>query len=50
MVQGMLLEEASEVRPEDLVAALDGLPEENAHCAELAVITLKGAIANRNKK
>ncbi|MBL7063131.1 MAG: iron-sulfur cluster assembly scaffold protein [Anaerolineae bacterium] len=44
MVQGMSLEEASEVRPEDLLAALDGLPEESVHCAELTVNTLRQAI------
>jgi nitrogen fixation NifU-like protein len=47
MVTGMSLEEASEVRPEDLLAALDGLPDESAHCAELAVSTLREALANR---
>lgn len=44
IVTGMLMEEASEVRPEDLLKALDGLPEENVHCAELAVKTLQNAI------
>ena len=39
-------EEASEVRPQDLLEALDGLPEENAHCAELAVSTLQNALLN----
>ena len=37
----------SEVRPEDLLEALDGLPEESVHCAELAVSTLREALANR---
>ena len=48
MVQGMSLEEAGRIRPEDLVAALDGLPEESLHCADLAVSTLREAIANRH--
>ena len=47
MVQGMSLEEAGGIRPEDLIVALDGLPEDSAHCAELAVTTLREAIANR---
>ena len=47
LVQGMPLEEASKMAPEDLLAALDGLPEESVHCAELAVNTLREAIANR---
>ena len=46
MVQGMSLQEASEVRPEDLLEALDGLPEESVHCAALAVSTLQNAIFN----
>jgi nitrogen fixation NifU-like protein len=49
MVQGMSLKGASRIRPEDLIAALDGLPEENVHCAELAVNTLQEAIANRHR-
>jgi len=46
MVQGMSLEEASEVRPADLLEALDGLPQESAHCADLAVSTLQNALLN----
>jgi nitrogen fixation NifU-like protein len=46
MVQAMTLDEATEVQPEDLILALDGLPEENSHCAQLAVDTLRQAIAN----
>ena len=48
MVHGMSLEEAGSVRPDDVIVALDGLPEENAHCAELTVNTLREAIANRH--
>jgi nitrogen fixation NifU-like protein len=44
MVRGMTLEEGYQVTPEDLAAALDGLPEESAHCAILAVNTLRAAI------
>lgn len=46
MVRGMSLDQASEITPENLIAALDGLPEESVHCAELAVSTLRGAITN----
>jgi nitrogen fixation NifU-like protein len=46
MVRGFTLEEASAIRPEDLIAALDGLPEGSQHCAELAVSTLQNAIFN----
>jgi nitrogen fixation NifU-like protein len=45
MVRGRMLEEADKIRPEDLIAALDGLPEDSTHCAELAVSTLREAIA-----
>jgi nitrogen fixation NifU-like protein len=48
MVKGMPLSQASKLEPQQLVDALDGLPEENAHCADLAVITLKRAIASRS--
>ena len=37
---------SEKMTPEDLIAALDGLPEESVHCAELAVNTLREAIAN----
>ena len=43
-VQGISLEEAGTIEPEDLLAALDGLPEESVHCARLAVDTLQEAI------
>jgi nitrogen fixation NifU-like protein len=50
MVRGMSLEDAGAVAPQDLIAALDGLPEENVHCADLAVLTLQEAIANHVHK
>jgi len=46
VLTGMSLEEASQITSQDLLAALDGLPEESVHCAELAVSTLQEAIAN----
>jgi nitrogen fixation NifU-like protein len=45
MVEGRTLEEALQVTTQDLSDALDGLPEESAHCAELAVETLRQAMA-----
>jgi nitrogen fixation NifU-like protein len=45
MVQGLSLQEAGGIKPEDLLDALGGLPEESVHCAELAVNTLREAIA-----
>jgi len=50
MVQGISLEEAGQVAPEDLITTLDGLPDESTHCAELAVSTLREALANRRAK
>jgi nitrogen fixation NifU-like protein len=47
MARGASLDEAAKIGSEDLIAALDGLPEENVHCAELAVNALREAIANR---
>lgn len=44
MVEGLTLEEASDVMPERIAEALDGLPAEHFHCAELAVSTLQNAI------
>jgi nitrogen fixation NifU-like protein len=49
MVQGMALDEANRINPEDLLVALDGLPEDRAHCATLAVNTLRKAIAEREQ-
>jgi nitrogen fixation NifU-like protein len=47
MLTGMTLTEAEWVLPEDLIEALDGLPEESMHCADLAVSTLHNALFNR---
>jgi nitrogen fixation NifU-like protein len=44
MVCGMSLSEAGQIAPRDLIRALDGLPEENLHCADLAVNTLRKAL------
>lgn len=46
MVRGMSLEEADKIVPEDLTAALDGLPEAKVHCAKLTLNTLREAMAN----
>lgn len=46
MTTGMSLEEAGKITPEDLVAALDGLPEAKMHCANLTLNTLREAMAN----
>jgi nitrogen fixation NifU-like protein len=43
-VQGLSLEEAYKIKLEDVVTALDGLPEAKIHCAHLTVNTLRQAI------
>lgn len=47
MAPGMTLTEAAAITPEALIAALDGLPLNSHHCAELSVETLREAIAGR---
>ena len=44
MVAGLSAEEVKKIKPTDLIEALGGLPEENTHCAKLAVDTLLKAI------
>jgi Mrp family chromosome partitioning ATPase/NifU-like protein involved in Fe-S cluster formation len=46
MARTKTLSEAQQIKPEDLIAALDGLPEDHEHCAELAVNTLHQVIKN----
>jgi nitrogen fixation NifU-like protein len=46
MITGKKTEEAIEISDEDLINALDGLPEENKHCAKLTIDTLKKAVRN----
>ena len=48
MVRGKSLEEASMITAQDLIAALDGLPEDSLHCADLTVNTLKQAIGSKS--
>jgi nitrogen fixation protein NifU and related proteins len=45
LAKGRNLDDALDLEPEDLVAALGGLPEDHLHCARLAVNTLGEAIA-----
>ncbi len=45
-VRGLSLGEAGKIRPEDVIAALDGLPEAKVHCAKLTLNTLRQAIGN----
>ncbi len=47
MLRGMSLEEAGKITPEELIAALDGLPKAKVHCANLTLNTLRQAMTNR---
>jgi nitrogen fixation NifU-like protein len=47
MARGMSLQDAAAITPDELIAALDGLPYKSHHCAELSVETLREAIAGR---
>ena len=44
LVKGRSIAEALKISQQDVLKALDGLPEESAHCALLAVNTLKETI------
>jgi nitrogen fixation NifU-like protein len=46
MAKRMNIGEAQSISQHDVLAALDGLPEESEHCALLAANTLKEAIKN----
>ncbi|MBY9008558.1 MAG: iron-sulfur cluster assembly scaffold protein [Candidatus Lokiarchaeota archaeon] len=44
LIENKSLSDAQKLKPEDIEAALNGLPEDHKHCAELAIRTLKRAI------
>ncbi len=44
LIENKSVNDAEKLKPEDIDAALDGLPENHKHCAELAYRTLKRAI------
>ncbi|MDY6907800.1 MAG: iron-sulfur cluster assembly scaffold protein [Chloroflexota bacterium] len=46
MARGKHIAAAQRIVPEDVLAALGGLPEESEHCALLAVTALRRAIAD----
>lgn len=48
LVRLKTLSEAQRITPEDLLTALNGIPEGHEHCAELAVKTLQKAILDIN--
>jgi nitrogen fixation NifU-like protein len=50
MVKGKTIEEALMIQAKDVLAVLEGLPEESIHCPVLAVTTLKAAIEDYKYK
>lgn len=42
--KGRTIEEALQIKPEDVDKYFEGLPEENQHCAKLSIMTLQEAI------
>jgi len=51
LAKGKTIEEALEIQEEDIVEALDGLPENKLHCSNLGVQALRSAIKDYlNKK
>jgi nitrogen fixation NifU-like protein len=50
MAKGRSIAKIKKITPEDILGELDGLPEENEHCALLALDTLKEALENMAKR
>ena len=46
LAKGKTLEEALNITGEDIIQALDGLPENKVHCSNLGVSALRNAIGN----
>ncbi len=46
LATGKTIEEAMKIKDRDILNGLDGLPDENRHCAKLAVDTLHKALGN----
>jgi len=44
LIENKSVDDAEKLKPEDIDAALNGLPENHKHCTELAIRTLKRAI------
>ena len=50
MVEGKAIDDVKKITDLELVDALDGLPDENNHCAKLAVDTVQKAINSYQDK
>jgi len=50
LAKGKTIPEALQITPEQIIDAMDGLPPEHRHCADLACNTLKEALRDYLKK
>lgn len=50
LIRDKNVEDASKIDAKELASALDGLPEENLHCATLAITTLQKALNKIGRK
>ena len=50
LIEGKDIEYAKNLKPEDIDKALNGLPEDHKHCAELCVRTLRKVLKKYNQK
>jgi nitrogen fixation NifU-like protein len=50
MIAGKTIQEAKKITDDDVLTKLDGLPDEECHCAELVVTTLHQTITHYQKK
>ena len=50
LAKGKSLDEALDISEEDIINALDGLPENKVHCSNLGVSALRKAINNYYEK
>lgn len=50
MITGKTLHEAKEVNADDVLTKLDGLPDEECHCADLLITTLHKTITHYQRK
>ncbi len=50
MIKGKTIEEALEIKDEDIIKALGGLPEAKVHCSVLAEMAIRAAVEDYRKK
>ncbi len=50
MIKGKTIEEALQIKDEDIINALGGLPEAKVHCSVLAEMAIQAAVEDYRKK